>query len=51
MSWIDGLRHRIRVLLRPDAYADEVQEEFEFHQQLAVMNGIKYDGKIAPIRD
>ena len=37
MSWFDGLRHRLRVLLRPDVHANEVLEEFRFHQDLAQM--------------
>jgi predicted permease len=34
MSFLDGLRHRLSVLLRGDAYAREVKRELEFHREL-----------------
>jgi putative ABC transport system permease protein len=34
MSWIDGLRHRLRTVLRPGAYDAELQEEMRFHEEL-----------------
>ncbi len=34
MSRLDGLRHRIYVLLRGESYADEVRRELRFHREL-----------------
>ena len=34
MSWLDGLRHRITTLLRPDAYARELEDEMRLHAEL-----------------
>ena len=34
MSWIDGLRHRIRALLDPGAHERELAEEMRFHVEL-----------------
>jgi predicted permease len=34
MSWIDGLRHRVRTVLRPGAYAQELADEFSHHREL-----------------
>jgi hypothetical protein len=34
MSWLDGLRHRIRTVLRPGAYDAELQEEMRLHLEL-----------------
>lgn len=38
MSWIDGLRHKLRTLLRANDYDREIDEELRFHQDLAAMN-------------
>jgi putative ABC transport system permease protein len=35
MSWIHGFAHRLRVRLRPDAYAAEMAEEQRFHEEMA----------------
>ncbi|HKG92772.1 MAG TPA: ADOP family duplicated permease [Gemmatimonadaceae bacterium] len=37
MSWLDGLRHRARALLRPGAYQRELDEEMAFHLELDAM--------------
>ncbi|HEY9227156.1 MAG TPA: hypothetical protein VIP11_10945, partial [Gemmatimonadaceae bacterium] len=34
MSMLDGLRHRLHVLLRGDAYARDVERELRFHVEL-----------------
>src|SRR5690242_5545727 len=34
MSMFDGLRHRLSVLWRGDAYARDVERELAFHQEL-----------------
>lgn len=34
MSWLDGLRHRLRAVLNPSDYERELREEHEFHQEL-----------------
>jgi predicted permease len=34
VSHLDGLRHRLYVLLRGEAYADEVRRELRFHREL-----------------
>ena len=34
MSRLDGLRHRLYVLLRGESYADEVRRELRFHREL-----------------
>lgn len=40
MSWLDGMRHRLRTLFRADAYERELQEEMELHLELdAVQQG------------
>jgi hypothetical protein len=37
MSWLDGLRHRVRVLVDPAAYERELREEMELHTELDAM--------------
>src|SRR4051812_4025797 len=37
MSWLDAARHRLRVLLRPERYGRELDEEMEFHLSLDAM--------------
>ena len=37
MSWLDGLRHRLHSVLRPGAYAEELEEEMRFHLELDAM--------------
>lgn len=37
MSFLDGLRHRLRILRRPAAYDRELDEEFRFHLALETM--------------
>src|SRR4051812_25664810 len=37
MSAFDGIRHRMYVLLRGEAYADEIQREMHFHRDLAAL--------------
>ena len=37
MSWLDGLRHRLRAVLRPGAYQAELDEEMRFHLELEAM--------------
>src|SRR5687767_14084132 len=37
MSWFDGLAHRVRTLLRPDAYERELRDEMSFHVELDAM--------------
>lgn len=34
MSFLDGLRHKLRTLLRPDEYERELAEEFRHHRDL-----------------
>jgi predicted permease len=34
VSFFDGLRHRLYVLMRGEAYADEVKREMRFHREL-----------------
>jgi putative ABC transport system permease protein len=34
MSWLDGVRHRVRTVLRPGAYEAELREEMRFHREL-----------------
>lgn len=34
MSWLDGMRHRLRTLFRADAYERELREEMELHLEL-----------------
>jgi predicted permease len=38
MSWLDGLRHRLGTLLRPGAYAEELDEEMRHHLELGAMH-------------
>jgi hypothetical protein len=38
VSVLSALRHRIRTLLRPGAYARELREEIEFHLSLYAMD-------------
>jgi putative ABC transport system permease protein len=38
MSWLDGLRHRIRSVLRPGDYEREIEEEMTVHRQLMTVN-------------
>jgi predicted permease len=37
MSWLDALRHRLRVLGRPGEYDRDVEEEIRFHLSLEAM--------------
>lgn len=37
MSWIDGVRHRLRTLFRPAAYDHELDEEMELQLELDAM--------------
>ena len=37
MSWIDGVRHRLRTLFHPSTYDHELNEEMELHLQLDAM--------------
>lgn len=39
MAWIDGLRHRLHVLLHRDAYAREQAEERRFHRDMERIYG------------
>ena len=39
MSWLDGLRHRVRTLLRPAEFERELKEELELHKSLQDANG------------
>ncbi|HVZ49793.1 MAG TPA: ADOP family duplicated permease [Gemmatimonadaceae bacterium] len=39
MSWLDGLRHRVRTVLRPGAYEREMEEELRHHEALRAANG------------
>lgn len=39
MSWLDGLRHRIHVLVHADAYAREQAEERRFHEEMDALHG------------
>jgi hypothetical protein len=39
MSLLDGLRHRMYVLLKGDAYADEARREMRFHRELDALAG------------
>ena len=34
MSWIDGLKHRVRTLVRPGDHARDVDDEMRFHLEL-----------------
>jgi putative ABC transport system permease protein len=36
MSWIDGLKHRVRTLVRPGDHARDVDDEMRFHVELDV---------------
>ena len=47
MSWIDGLRHRMRILLARDAYDRELQAERAFHLSLEQMHQ-ESDGAAVP---
>lgn len=38
MSWLDGMAHRLRTLLRPGRYAAELDEEFQHHLDLDTMH-------------
>ena len=37
MSWLHGLRHRLRTLLAPGSFERELREEMEFHRDLDAM--------------
>ena len=37
MSWLDGLRHRLRTTLRPRAYESDLNREMQFHIELDAM--------------
>lgn len=37
MSWLDGMRHRLRTLFRSEAYERELREEMELHLELDAM--------------
>ena len=43
MSWLDGLRHKLRVVLRPADYDRELDDEFRFHQELDAMQVNDHD--------
>jgi predicted permease len=45
MSWLDGLRHRVRTVLRPGAYAREMEEEFRLHEDLRAVNGGRFGNR------
>jgi predicted permease len=34
MSWLDGLRHRVRTVLDPGSYERELEEEMRLHEEL-----------------
>ena len=34
MSWLDGMKHRLRTLFRPDNYARDLDDEMRFHAEL-----------------
>ena len=38
MSWLDGLRHRVRTVLRPGAHARDVDDEMRFHLEMDAEN-------------
>jgi predicted permease len=38
MSWLDGFKHRVRTVLRPDAHARDVDDEMRFHIEMDVEN-------------
>lgn len=38
MSWLDGLMHRMRTLLRPGAHTRELDDEMRFHADLDAAN-------------
>src|SRR4051812_13335465 len=37
MSWMHGLRHRLRAIFHPGAFEREMQEEMQFHLELESM--------------
>jgi predicted permease len=47
VSFIDGLRHRLHVLLRGDAYAREVERELRFHTELDALSRAAKDAETA----
>ncbi len=47
MSWLDGLAHRVRVHLRPGAYARERDEEARFHEEMEAAGRRKRGGSSA----
>jgi putative ABC transport system permease protein len=40
MSWLDGLRHRVRTLFRSSAYEHELREEMAYHRELDRVQGL-----------
>ena len=38
MSWLDGLKHRVRTVLRPGAHARDVDDEMRFHIEMDTEN-------------
>jgi putative ABC transport system permease protein len=38
MSWLDGLRHKLRTVLRPGEYEREIREELQAHRELLTAN-------------
>jgi hypothetical protein len=38
MSWLDGLRHRVRTVLHPARHSEELDEEFTHHLELDAMH-------------
>lgn len=38
MSWLHGFRHRLRALLAPGAHARAIEEEMQYHRELAAMH-------------
>ena len=38
MSWLDGLKHRVRTVLRPSKHARDVDDEMRFHLEMDAEN-------------
>ena len=38
MSWLDGLKHRVRTVLRPGVHARDVDDEMRFHIEMDAAN-------------
>jgi putative ABC transport system permease protein len=43
MSWLHGLRHRLRALINPGGYERELQDEMRFHVELDAMQQRDFD--------